>query len=327
LLIGVVAAAVGGALALALTPVVAGLVSGAGFAPVGLRDVAPAWPILIAIGSGLAVVVIGSLPAARSAARIPAIQALRDAAVPALRMTAGRWALAAVLLVGIGLEVPLVLTAPVGVASAYLVLVILTVVPLLVTLSPLLFACSLAALATVTPRSGLMKILIESARTAMTRTAAMTTPVLVSLALGAGLLSTTATTTATLGGDASADLAAIATVIGVTLAYSGLSIVVTSAIGTAARRDEFSALRRTGLSRRGGLALVVLDVALVLMLSALLAALAVAAVCALALAQLSSQAPPMLAIPAAPIGLLLAGCAVLLTGPALIAAVPALRGR
>jgi hypothetical protein len=111
-----------------------------------LPDAVAAWPAGIAAGVGIAATLFGAAPVAIRNARIPPIAALREAVAPALRMTAPRWILAALVAVGACAELPLLRGAEGGTISAYLVLFTITLIPLFAVCSPAIAVLSVVGL-------------------------------------------------------------------------------------------------------------------------------------------------------------------------------------
>ncbi|TQS40759.1 ABC transporter permease [Cryptosporangium phraense] len=89
--VGGFSAALGSVLGIPLSWLYAVLLDRAGLVPSSFSPVARFWPLTIGFGVGLVVALLGSWTAARRAGRVPAVEALRDAAVERRPMTVGRW--------------------------------------------------------------------------------------------------------------------------------------------------------------------------------------------------------------------------------------------
>lgn len=100
LVVGGLAAALGSLLGIPLSRVYAALLDHADFVPEAFEPRARFWPLTIGFGVGLVVALLGSWAAARRAGRVPAIEALRDAAVERRTMTVGRWIFGLLFLAG-----------------------------------------------------------------------------------------------------------------------------------------------------------------------------------------------------------------------------------
>ncbi|GAA2273774.1 hypothetical protein GCM10009853_029540 [Glycomyces scopariae] len=322
LLIGALAASVGVAVGLPAARAFAGALPEAGLAPVGLDGALAVWPAWIAAGVGIAAVLLGALPVAIGNARIPPITALREAVAPPLRMTPARWIAAALLAAGALAELPLLRGAEDGTIAAYLVMLTITLIPLFAACSPVVARGLLALLATVHRGGGAGLIAVTAARTDLRRFTATATPILVTLALGAGILSGSGTVSATLYSGVStdsADAVAVFTVVGLTLAYTAISIAVVFAMSTARRRRELTALRLAGASRARALGIVALDVALVLAVATVQATVITALVVLAAAWSLVGHAV-VVDVPLGTVLLVLGCCALLAAASALLSA-------
>ncbi|KQY57098.1 MULTISPECIES: FtsX-like permease family protein [unclassified Nocardioides] len=90
LVVAAAAAAAGCVLGWLLTPVALWAMNRRGLAPGQIPLAAPWWPMVIAAGVGVSVAFVGAWIAARRAARIPAIQAMREASAERSRIGIGR---------------------------------------------------------------------------------------------------------------------------------------------------------------------------------------------------------------------------------------------
>ncbi len=89
--VGLVAGATGAAIGLLLTPLVGTVLVDAGFEPESFHASVHLWPVLMGVAIGPLVAVAGGLMAARRAARVRPLEALRRAAVETRPMTRARW--------------------------------------------------------------------------------------------------------------------------------------------------------------------------------------------------------------------------------------------
>lgn len=158
------------------------------------------WPSFMAFGTGLLVSLAGVWAAARRAGRTSPMDALREAAVDSRTMTPGRWICATVmLLTGLGMLVTRLVLAP---GDALHRKTWITQPMELIT------ACALFAPVLVRPLVRLLgrlparlpgaggMLVRENATAGLRRTAAITAPVLVTVALTGSLLGATATISA-----------------------------------------------------------------------------------------------------------------------------------
>lgn len=100
LVVGVLASVLGCALGWILSPVVLWGLNQRGLAPESIPLAAPWWPMLIAAGIGLTVAFLGARAAARRAAKVTPVQALREASVERGRVGVVRFLTGVVCLVG-----------------------------------------------------------------------------------------------------------------------------------------------------------------------------------------------------------------------------------
>ncbi|MFF5293239.1 ABC transporter permease [Paractinoplanes globisporus] len=90
--VGAVAGLAGTLLGLLLAPLIGRVLVGAGFEPASFAVGIHLWPVLAGVLAGPLVAVVGSLAAARRAARVGPLEALREAEVEARPMSRSRWA-------------------------------------------------------------------------------------------------------------------------------------------------------------------------------------------------------------------------------------------
>ncbi|MFD0746810.1 ABC transporter permease [Phytohabitans flavus] len=109
-LVGVLAAAAGGALSVVLAPVFARWLADKELAPAGFTAEFVWWPVLAAGGLGLIVALVGAWFAARRAGKVRPIEALREATVDRRSMTILRWVLGLACIGGIFPLAPLLST-------------------------------------------------------------------------------------------------------------------------------------------------------------------------------------------------------------------------
>ncbi|MCL2091872.1 MAG: ABC transporter permease [Micrococcales bacterium] len=100
LVVGVLAGAVGSVVGAAVAPRFARWLTDIGFAPEGFTARFVWWPVTVAAGVGILVALLGALFAARRAARVRPVEALREAAVDSRPMTLVRWVVGVCCLVG-----------------------------------------------------------------------------------------------------------------------------------------------------------------------------------------------------------------------------------
>lgn len=211
-LIGVLASAAGCLLGAYGAPALARLLVDTEVAPPWFTVKEAAWPYWAAFGTGLLVATAGVWAASRRAGRVTPAEALRDAAVDARTMTAGRWAAAGLLLL----------------AGAYFLGTQLLSAPQdaihrkTYTVQPMWWITAFALLAPVVVRPltrllawlparlpGAVGMLVrENAAAAVRRTAAIAAPVLVAVALAGSLLGVTATIEEAKAAEANSQLSA-----------------------------------------------------------------------------------------------------------------------
>ncbi|MFF4621828.1 hypothetical protein [Nonomuraea jabiensis] len=100
MLLGVVGAAAGAVAGLAVVRLQAWLLITLGFVPVGFAGQWRPWVLGVCAATGVGLAVAGALSAARRAARIRPLEALRDGGQAAHVMTRGRWATGLLLAMG-----------------------------------------------------------------------------------------------------------------------------------------------------------------------------------------------------------------------------------
>ncbi len=305
-------AAIAGALAgLPAAPLLARALSAGGFAPASLEAALPAWPAAVAAGIALVVALAAALPVALTSARVAAITALREADVPTVRMGAARAAGVVALAAGVALEIMLIRSADPSSATAYLVLLTITLIALAAVCGPALARVVLGATAALVRRGPLL-LAAAAARTDLRRTVTTASPILVTVALASGVLAGTATISG--AGDeglVAADYAAIGSVVGLTLVYTAISVAVVFAMSTERRRRELTAFRLAGGSRADVLRLVAADVLLVLVVAVVQAAVVTTIVLLTAMSHASAHGTDGATVAWGPIWAVVAACAVL----------------
>ena len=190
IVVGVLASAVGGALGTVVAPRFARWLARSGFAPDDFTAHFIFWPVAAAFGTGLLVAVTGAWLAARRAGRVRPVEALREAAVDGRPMPLTRW------IVGLG---ALAAAAPIiavfaNVRSADATALVLLVAMLLIVacamfsplvIPPLVWLLT-APLAAARGATGMLAR--NGARTAVRRTAATASPILVTVGIAAATL-------------------------------------------------------------------------------------------------------------------------------------------
>ncbi|MGW2842368.1 FtsX-like permease family protein [Streptomyces sp. NPDC001493] len=196
-LVGVLASAAGCGWGRAAAPRLAAWMADRGIAPAWFATGDQTWPLHLAFWTGLAVAVAASAVSAHRAGRTGPTQALREAAVDGGTMPLLRWALAT-LVVGAGIG--LLVTALVSDPGQLLKRKTYLTQPMV-----LVAGCALLAPVLVPPAVRLLTLLParlpgacgllarENASAAVRRTSAVAAPVLITVALAAVLLGTTAT--------------------------------------------------------------------------------------------------------------------------------------
>ncbi|MFI9172077.1 ABC transporter permease [Streptomyces lincolnensis] len=197
LLVGVLASATGCALGGYAAPHLASRVVADGLAPAWFTIGDQVWPYHLAFWTGLLVALCGVLAASWRAGRTPPTQALREASVDTGTMTRGRLLTGAALLLTAAVTLVLALLTDPGdllqrktYISRPMLLITATAL-----LSPVLVRPSIRLLTWPATRlPGATGLLVrENTTTALRRTAALTAPVLITVALTGSLLGATAT--------------------------------------------------------------------------------------------------------------------------------------
>ncbi len=195
LAVAVVAALCGDAIGVALSGPVARALTAVGFAPAGFTVTVSWAALIIAAGVGVAVALLGAFAAARRAGRVHPAEALREAAVEVRLMSPARWAFA--VLAAAGTVVLAVIGPRLGGPDA-IGLSVLTMELAVVAaglLGPVLIPPVVAVLTLPFSRStGATGLLVrQNALGNVRRTATTAGPVMVTIALVAGLFGLTGT--------------------------------------------------------------------------------------------------------------------------------------
>jgi putative ABC transport system permease protein len=195
IVVGLFAAGAGSALGAVLAPEFARWLVDVGFAPANFTARVIFWPIAAAFGAGLLIAVTGAWLTARRAGKVRPIEALREASVDRRAMTVARWVVGLGALAG---TVPLLAafgtvdaesTVPVAMNAAMLLIAACAMfAPLLI--PPLVWLLTKPFAALLGP-VGLLAG--HGARTAVRRTAATATPVLVTVGIAGSTLAGFAT--------------------------------------------------------------------------------------------------------------------------------------
>ncbi|GAA3752432.1 ABC transporter permease [Plantactinospora mayteni] len=191
-LVGVLAGLAGSALSLVTAPPYAHWLARSGFAPEDFTARFILWPLLAASGVGLLVALLGAGVAARRAARVRPIEALREASVDTRVMGWGRWLFGLLFLGG----AVLLLTAlpNIGVSDGLAMVMLVAQLGLAAAglLAPVLIRL-LVPLLGAPLRGQTGTIARSSAMSALRRTSATAAPILVTVGIAATTLSLTAT--------------------------------------------------------------------------------------------------------------------------------------
>ncbi|PJN21626.1 FtsX-like permease family protein [Kitasatospora sp. CB02891] len=197
LLLGVLAAATGTALARSGVPLFARLLTAAGLAPAGFRIGTPGWPLVTAFCTGPLVALTAVAVAAWRAGRVRPLEALREADVDTRVMTPGRWLCGLALL---GTAAALTGTALFGDPADLLHRKTYTLQPMVLISATALLAPALARppLRLLTARRSrlLPRLVRGGALTGVRRTGAIAAPVLLAVALAGSLTGAPATVAA-----------------------------------------------------------------------------------------------------------------------------------
>ncbi|MFJ2708555.1 FtsX-like permease family protein [Streptomyces sp. NPDC087428] len=211
-LVGVLASAAGCRLGLLGAPRLASWMAGEGIAPRWFAIGDQSWPLHTAFWTGLAVALAGAVTAAHRAGRTGPVEALRESAVDSASMPLSRVLLgAAVLLTGAVVVAVALVQDPGGVLrrKTYLTQPMLLIVGLAL-FAPVLVRPVTRFLTWLPARlPGATGVLArENASAGLRRTAAVAAPVLVTVALAASLMGTTATIDAARAAEARAQVTA-----------------------------------------------------------------------------------------------------------------------
>ncbi|MFD7429443.1 FtsX-like permease family protein [Streptomyces sp. NPDC059818] len=211
-LVGVLASAAGCRLGLLGAPRLASWMAGEGIAPRWFAIGDQSWPLHTAFWTGLAVALAGAVTAAHRAGRTGPVEALRESAVDSGSMPLSRVLLgAAVLLTGAVVVALALVQDPGGVLrrKTYLTQPMLLIVGLAL-FAPVLVRPVTRFLTWLPARlPGATGVLArENASAGLRRTAAVAAPVLVTVALAASLMGTTATIDAARAAEARAQVTA-----------------------------------------------------------------------------------------------------------------------
>ncbi|GAB2623459.1 ABC transporter permease [Paractinoplanes abujensis] len=180
--VGLTAAVVGTASGLALSPWVGSVLVDAGFEPESFQARLQWWPPLTGVLIGPVVAVAGGLMAARRAARVRPLDALRSAEVETRPMTRGRWLAGLVFAgAGIGAAVATVVTDDLADLGAYALLGAMALVVAAALLAPAVVPL-IVRLMLRPVRGALGTVVRESALTGARRTASTAAPVLLTVA-------------------------------------------------------------------------------------------------------------------------------------------------
>ncbi|GGQ07846.1 FtsX family ABC transporter permease [Streptosporangium pseudovulgare] len=197
LTVGAVAALAGVAAGAALAPVFGGLLVAAGFEPPGFSVRITLWPPAAAFGGGLVVALLGTWSAARRAARVSPLEALREAAADRRPMTRTRSVLGSALTAaGIAVAVAVAGTRPEEIVTLSL-LAAMALIAGIALLAPAVLPPVVRALLWPSSRTrgATWTLVREGSLTAIRRTASTTAPVLITVGfavLVTGMVQTTA---------------------------------------------------------------------------------------------------------------------------------------
>ncbi|MGA4542553.1 FtsX-like permease family protein [Uniformispora flossi] len=166
-------------------------------APAWLTASSAQWPLYVAFATGVVVAVSGAVAAARQAARVRPVEALRQAALDEPGAARGRLIVGAVLLVAVfGYLLATALFMPdEAIHRKHRTVAPMLVIPGVALLAPLLVRGLLHALGRITTRRAplTLELARAGAAAAPRRTAATVAPVLMTVALGATLIAGTDT--------------------------------------------------------------------------------------------------------------------------------------
>jgi len=245
LAVGGLAAAAGSLLGVPLSAVYAVLLERAGLVPSSFAPQARFWPLTIGFGVGLVVSLLGSWAAARRAGRVPAIEALRDAAVERRTMTLGRWLFGVLFLAGAVASMIAAVHADDEGAIALTIFVGELFVVAFALLAPVVIPPVIRLVTAPLARSsGAGPLLVrQGALTAVRRVASTAAPVLVTVGIAGSMIGSVTTVAEATDSDLRARLTA--DVIVVPTDGPGLDAEVADAIRTAAPDAVVSATLAT----------------------------------------------------------------------------------
>jgi putative ABC transport system permease protein len=191
-LVGLLAGVAGSALSLVAAPPYAHWLARSGFAPEHFTARFILWPLLAASGVGLLVALVGAGVAARRAARVRPVEALREASVDSRVMGWGRWLFGLIFLGGAA--VLLAVLPNIGVSDGLALVMVVSQLALTAAalLAPVLIRV-LVHLLGVPLRGQVGTIARSSALRSLRRTSATAAPILVTVGLAATTLALTAT--------------------------------------------------------------------------------------------------------------------------------------
>ncbi|MCM4083679.1 ABC transporter permease [Paractinoplanes hotanensis] len=180
--IGLWGGAGGAALGLLCAPLVGGVLVDAGFQPESFRVSVHVWPILAGVVLGPFVAVAGGLLAARRAARVRPLEALRRAEVETRPMTRGRWLVGLVFAAGgVAAGAATVVTDDLSALGTYALLGAMALIVSATVLAPAVVPMVVRLI--LRPAGGALGTVIrESALAGSRRTASTAAPVLLTVA-------------------------------------------------------------------------------------------------------------------------------------------------
>ncbi|MDF2507065.1 MAG: hypothetical protein K0Q52_924 [Microbacterium sp.] len=292
----------------------------------------------LGMGSGLLViaavaltVVLGGLRSARRASRTPAIEALRDAEPPRVRMGWIRMILTVSALAGTtALAMNLDGDASMSAFSGQAILLTPLIAAALAAAGPIVFPLVLRGWTSLLPTtaSATWFLARNSARYRLARSSAAIGPLMVAIALAGGLYTTGVTLAAAeaarSGSDAGFDLApeGVVILLGGPLLLSGVAAAATVFMSGHTREREFALIQAVG-STRGAIVLTAIWEAVAYAVTAALLGVAATAVGGLVIAGKLSLSGPIIAFPT--IGLIAGGGLALLLAATVLPTVTALR--
>jgi putative ABC transport system permease protein len=191
-LLGAIGTAAGVPLGLAVTRLQSGMLVGMGLVPPGFTGEWRSWVLGVSAGVGVGVALAGVQVAARRAARVQPLEALRDTGEAARVMTAARWGVGLLFAAG---AVALVVLAPVGGVAGGQALASNSSLALAVALSALSPLLVPAVARLVPVRGPVGELAVAALRDGVRRSAAIAAPVILLAGLvlaQAGMLTSTA---------------------------------------------------------------------------------------------------------------------------------------